>query len=839
MSIFYAQLRLNSKRIPSNMSMRSRTSIRLPLVLATLAGAWMLVFACERAGGPDTLSPVPTVVAAPVPGGLDEPSSPTAPGAAPTPGPTTFAAMAEPSPTPTNPPVVALPTMRPTSRATTPSYTPSVATPVPTHQVSVLAPTPLPTTPVSPDSEPPPEGISRNAWTRDRIAATQAIWSFTAAGREWMDGYDFRQMFGRPAWYGSHGAAGWAGAGEANPRIVLHELGHSWWGAFPVEGRPDLTWDRAGGQISRALSQFHADVEWFLRQPPDSFEPLRDRFRNMPNLSHGDYPDLQHFSEADLVNVTGGNLSLIPPVLRKYFSPFLAQEGVASDQVVDWPSAIGWFRALPEEERRIASEVFGLQHLPNDLYEEVPELPSASLDPHVVSAFQAEERQRLLDFAEQFDLIKQSSSAVYDAANVNRGFSFWRGYLADKKRLHGLYPEVLGDHPSAPARELGEAFDFYLGLDGESPETQVEAVAARLQEPTIREFAVLLNPRAIVELFSDYTGSDVIDRAISERARELAEIARNIEVIVAAARRSPVEGAKILEEYLDSYSDDELRSGLNLAILLIRDTDREVAKNIIPLLSDAAFLRILEVKPDQARAPEVEPQRLLAAVGVTSGASADAIASGARLLQENSSGNFAIDRPYDDAVYDVIESLGASDPAAAIAALKVSEMRLRPWIHRRTDGSLDMMRRELALAAALLAAVPGPRETPDGLLHELIAHDPEVAAALLVEMDNQGEADIAQRTLMALAFDAYWSEWGGVVGVDPELDARFLVELARLRGADWLENHFRDGVERVQLEIEAGETDPQFLEQLRRTLTAALGSSDPLMASRLLAIVRN
>ena len=652
-----------------------------------------------------------------------------------------------------------------------------------------------------------------------------------------MDGYDFRQMFGRPAWYGSHGAAGWAGAGEANPRIVLHELAHSWWGAFPVEGRPDLTWDRTDGRTSRALSQFHADVEWFLSQPPDSFEPLRDRFRNMPNLSHGDYPDLQHFSEADLVNVTGGNLLLIPPVLRKYFSPFLAPEGVASDQVVDWPSAIGWFRALPEEERRIAREVFGLQHLPNGLYEELPELPSASLDPHVESAFQAEERQRLSDFAEQFNLIKQSSSAVYDAANVNRGFSFWRGYLADKKRLHGLYPEVLSDHPSASARELGEAFDFYLGLDGESPEKQVEAVGARLQEPTIREFAVLLKPRAIVQLFADQPGTDVIDRAISARARELAEIARNIEVIVAAARRSPEEGATTLEKYLDTYSDDELRSGLNLAILLIRDTDREVAKNIIPLLSDEAILRILEVKPDQARAPEVEPERLLAAVGVTSGASAEAIASGARRLQENSSGNFAIDRPYDDAVYDVIESLGASDPAAAIAALGVSEMRLRPWIHRRTDGSLGMMRSEPGLAAGLLAAVPGPRETPDGLLHELIGHNPEIAAALLIEMEGQGEEDIAERTLMTLAFDAYWAERGGLVGVDPELGARFLVEVARLRGNDWLESHFRDGVERVRFEIDAGDTDPQFLEQLRHTLTAALGPSHPSMASRLLAIV--
>ena len=654
-----------------------------------------------------------------------------------------------------------------------------------------------------------------------------------------MDGYDFRQMVGRPAWYGSHGAAGWAGAGEANPRIVLHELGHSWWGAFPVEGRPDLTWERVDGEISAALSQFHADVERFLRQPPDSFEPLRDRFRNMPNLSRGDYPDLKHSSEADMVNMTGGILPLIPPILRKYFSPFLAPEGVASSQVVDWPSAIGWYRALPEEDSRIAKEVFGLQHFPLDLYEDVPELSEAALDPHVVSAFQAEERQRLLDFADQFDLIKASSSAVYDAANVNRGFSFWRGYLADKKRLHMSYPDVLGNHPSAAARELGVAFDFYLGLEDATPEAQVGAVAERLHEPTIREFAVLLKPRAIVALFSGESGTDVIDKAISERARELAEIARRVDEIVAAARTSAEDGAATLEEYLDSYSDDELRSGLNLAIALIRDTDREVANRIFPLLSDDILLRLLSVKPDQARAPEIGPTRLLAAVGVTGGSSAESIASGARLLAENSSGNFEIDRPFDDAVYEVIESLAVSDPAAAIAALDDSEMRLRPWIHRRTAEALEMMRREPGLAAELLASVPGPRETPDGLLHELIDHDPEIAAALLVEMENQGVENIAQRTLMTLAFDAYWTDRGGVVGVDPALDARFLVELTQLRGAGWLESRFRQGVEKVRIDIEAGETDPQFIEQLRRTLTAALGSSHPSMASSLLSLLGN
>ena len=284
----------------------------------------------------------------------------------------------------------------------------------------------------------------------------------------------------------------------------------------------------------------------------------------------------------------------------------------------------------------------------------------------------------------------------------------------------------------------------------------------------------------------------------------MAEIARKVDAIVSAARKSDEEGAATLEGYLDSYSDDSLRSGLNLVVDLIRETDRDVANRIFPLLSDAALLRVLAVKPDQARAQEIGPARLLSAVGVTGGASAESIASGARLLAENSSGNFAIDRSYNEAVYEVIESLGASlIPAAAIAALGDSGMRLRPWIHRRTQEALEMMRREPRLAAGLLAVASGPRETPEGLLHELIDHDPEVAAAILVEMEKQGVESIVQRTVMTLAFDAYWSDWGGVVGVDPALDARFLVELTRLRGADWVESRFRQGVQQVRIDIEA------------------------------------
>ncbi|MFW6175089.1 MAG: hypothetical protein ACOC5K_04850, partial [Chloroflexota bacterium] len=180
-------------------------------------------------------------------------------------------------------------------------------------------------------AEPTREATGQSEWVRERIQAVQDIYGFTAQGEEWQDSYDFRQMPTQPAWFGSYGYQSWAGAGEAIPRSVIHELSHSFWGAFPVEGRPDLAPDYSLEGDPPVLDAYREDLLAFMRQPPDRFEPLRDRFRGMPNLDDGSYPDLHHFGEAEFVNMTGGRLDLVPPILRKYYTDYLSRSGVGSE----------------------------------------------------------------------------------------------------------------------------------------------------------------------------------------------------------------------------------------------------------------------------------------------------------------------------------------------------------------------------------------------------------------------------------------------------------------------------------------------------------------------------
>ena len=131
---------------------------------------------------------------------------------------------------------------------------PKTANPIPT----IVVPRPTPTlTPLPPLPQPTPHpGNSR--WVRHRVDAValpstgprrRARRCFTA----WTSGR-CRESLGS---FGSYGFYGWAGVGEAKPIPLMHELGHSYWGGFPVIGRPDLVWRRLGSMAKCLLPSPH------------------------------------------------------------------------------------------------------------------------------------------------------------------------------------------------------------------------------------------------------------------------------------------------------------------------------------------------------------------------------------------------------------------------------------------------------------------------------------------------------------------------------------------------------------------------------------------------------
>ena len=78
-------------------------------------------------------------------------------------------------------------------------------------------------------------------WVEARLEAYATLFNITPKGREVINALDVRRMEGRPAWFGSTGYWGFTGVGQARMGGLAHELGHSYWGAFPVTGRPELS----------------------------------------------------------------------------------------------------------------------------------------------------------------------------------------------------------------------------------------------------------------------------------------------------------------------------------------------------------------------------------------------------------------------------------------------------------------------------------------------------------------------------------------------------------------------------------------------------------------------
>ncbi|MBI4305638.1 MAG: hypothetical protein HY678_04900 [Chloroflexi bacterium] len=647
-----------------------------------------------------------------------------------------------------------------------------------------------------------------------------------------MRSYDLRQMVGQPAWFGSTGFDGYAGIGQTIPRTTIHELSHSTWGAFPVKGLAGDPGERDAEGTLKVIVEYHEGLQEFMRQPPDRFEPFRDRFRNMPNLFKGDYPDLYHFGEADLIYMTGGDIDLVPPILRRFADAFYGESGLGGEEFADWQGAIRWWHGLTDSERQVAGEVFGLQHFPLDKYSALRPKAARPLPATLTSALAGEEKQRLIDFAEQLQLVKEREGAVTDAAGVNRGFDFWRGYLNEIRDLHGKHSQVLRQHRQEQARQIGRAFDFYIEIQPLSPAEQAQRYRGRQAEPFIGDFPFLLKARALVELFSGERpvarADEQIGGIVAGYARQLADYARVADGVLAAAKRSPAEGGRKLEEFLDSLSDDDVRSSLGTVLDLMREGDSTATAAAMRNLSVPAILRLLELRPEIARSGEITTDQLLATVGVTEGASRESLIAGVKRLVEHSSGNFAIDRPYDEAVYVLLDRKALSDPALVRDLFRESGIALLPWIEGHAARAAFVFKRDPKAAASLLIDAADLRTPAPMLLHGLIAADPEMAADVIVEADSQ--PDLVARTFNQFVYDVYWSDLKAGPKVDLAADAKFLSRIVKLKGTNWVLLRIARGVALYRAAIDRGDVEAEFLTthgDLLRRLLELLPPADP------------
>ena len=678
---------------------------------------------------------------------------------------------------------------------------------------------PIPAAPPGPTPH-----LGNTEWARQRIDAVISLYRPTKAGVAALHSLDFRQMPGEPGYFGSYGFGGWAGAGEAKPIPVMHELAHSYWGAFPVIGRPNLDWQRQNGEIAPALAAYHRDILAFMSQPPDEFELLRQRMRNLPGLSAENTEPLFHSLEADIPYTTGGDLLLVPPILRKYWGYFLTEGPFGT-----WEQAAGWLQSLSHEERRVAGKFLGLDHLDLRLYEDIPAYnPPVDFLAAAAEVLSVEERQRLTDFADQFDLL------IGDP-QLEENFQFWRGYLRDKAALHRAYPEHLNSLALPRTSEISGALDFLAGLEG-GAESQAEALREQTSiQPFLVNFLPAVDDSTLVELFVD--GPTLPDaptlQATASFVARLQRFGSLVDRIHAAGRRSLPEGATALAGFLDETGLDR-EQDLRLFFDLFYGADRGMARRVVSELDGETIQALMAPVPVQLRTI-LEPEILLRKLDITANAPHEALAAGAAILLDETSGNYRIDEPFLEQLFRVMAVRAETDPAAAASIVANARFPLEGFILSQPAAASLVLSANLETALDLVVSSDPVVSPPARIIYRLIAADPNLAAQLVDGLARRGETGLAAESLAYFAYDKTRSEKFPGLPISLEQDGAFLERLLALNGADWLAARLGEAAGDYRARMEQGEIAPDFLAQYAQTLQAAAAKAPG--DSRLLAAV--
>ena len=660
--------------------------------------------------------------------------------------------------------------------------------------------------------------MAQSDWAQARVEAIRSIYDLTPEGERFLAEHDLRRMWGEPGWFGSFGYHGWTGVGESRLGPVMHELGHAYWGAFPVTGRPDLTWPESGGvHDSAAILQYHADVLTFMSQPPDAYEPLRERLRNLPNVQLGDESGLLHFAEADLVHTTGGNPRLLPPILRRYFDAYLADGGFDS-----WYAALEWWQGLPPREARAAAVYFGLDHLDFDLYRDLkPPESSTSLPEGVAEIVEREERQRLVDFAVQFDAV--TGLQEVDGRRVTLELPFLRGYLLDKLALHRRYPDALaGLADSVPAAaDLEDVLHAFAELDGLTTSERADALAPRLSEPIFSVFWPMVNPATLMELHARGVAPQDADPAARTTDGEIARLGRiadSAAVIISRARDSLDAGVRDLESLLRSVLAGE-GGDVALALELALAADRDLAREIVVRLDHDLVRELLAEEPGMVR-QLLPPDMLLPILGVTADADASTLANGIDQLLQATSGNYRSDRPVLSSVYGLVAERGRFSPEEALYVTWRTGLFVEAMLRERPSETVGILASDTERAAALIAETTGYGRTPQGLIHAVIYEEPTLAARLVDAMEA-AHPEAARESLVHFAYDSRRKAALPSLRVSPGNDGAFILALAELQGDARVAQSMAEAIAQYRGLTSDGTAPPDFLQAYAATLAEA------------------
>ncbi len=344
-----------------------------------------------------------------------------------------------------------------------------------------------------------PRRGNEDPWSRDRLNDIANIYFLPDHVREWLlsdvyvEGLRNNPSLGRVI---THIEVGY----PIGPVTLMHEMMHAWWehwSEFEQEcDRLNIYAFRR--EVAKFMVEFRDYDDRRLTNPWEDWRPfyayIAGITRDYMNDDGEDIWDLFekgaveqlydvifHELETEIPKTVKGNLLLVPPPLRGYFTGFLAK----GDDTT-WREEIRWYTRLPEGERRLWDIMYGYHAI---LYHS-PHLASSenarrtSISPQLLTILKNADRRQLVDFVNTLADV----ACEVDCMQLWEGeYAYWDDDVINHLERFRLYSEELdqdigvelGDDNLAAVIEGLQlvSSDLYCGqVDAQVVETSVDAI---------------------------------------------------------------------------------------------------------------------------------------------------------------------------------------------------------------------------------------------------------------------------------------------------------------------------------------------------------------------------
>lgn len=303
----------------------------------------------------------------------------------------------------------------------------------------------------------------------------------------------------------------------------------------------------------------------------------------------------------------------------------------------------------------------------------------------------------------------------------------------------------------------------------------------------------------------------------------LKEITPHVDKILELGRNDPGRGTAEIKQFLVEVDFGE-RAKLDIFFEVLQHSDDKTARNVVAALDNATLRRLFKLT-QQGYLPArmrglLEPTRLLQMLDITPEASEEKLAEGIEDMMKHPAGNFLIDEPFVDAMYQVIVTRVDSNPEEALSVVNGTPFPMERFILNYPALAAQMLSSDLDVTVAMIKTSDPLHFPPARFIYRLIYADPHLAALVVERLDEV----LVVEALAHFAYDADRLTAAPSLPISLERNGLFLKQLLADKGKGWLQDRIDVAVKQYMKLMEEGEISMDFLEAYKRTLDGSVAT---------------